>query len=68
MLGNVYINKIHARQCFCIISLYCMEDFPHPFNFIVVHPKESFMPNFKTAIKKRFFNGATSNRFLHVTM
>ena len=35
MLGNVYINKIHARQCLCISS-YCNEGFSHPFNFIVV--------------------------------
>ena len=25
MLGDVYINKIHARQCLYIISLYCRE-------------------------------------------
>ena len=36
MLGNVYINKIHARQCLYIISLYCREGLPHPFNFFVV--------------------------------
>ena len=36
MLGNVYINKIHARQCLYIISLYCRECFSHPFNFFVV--------------------------------
>ena len=36
MLGNVYINKIHARQCLYIISLYCREGFSHPFNFFVV--------------------------------
>ena len=35
MLSNVYINKIHGRQCLCI-SLYCTEGFSHPFNFIVV--------------------------------
>ena len=35
MLGNVYINKIHARQCL-YISLYCREGFSHPFNFFVV--------------------------------
>ena len=32
MLGNVYINKIHAKQCLCI-SLYCREGFCHPFSF-----------------------------------
>ena len=36
MLVNVYINKIHARQCLCIISLHCKEGFSHPFNFLVV--------------------------------
>ena len=36
MLGNVYINKIHARQCLYTISLYCREGFSHPFNFFVV--------------------------------
>ena len=35
MLGNVYI-EIHARQCLCILSLYCKEGFTHPFNFIDV--------------------------------
>ena len=36
MLGNVYINTIHARQCSYIISLYCREIFSHSFNFFVV--------------------------------
>ena len=36
MLGNVYINKIHARQCLYIISLCCREGFSHSFNFFVV--------------------------------
>ena len=35
MPGNVYVNKIHARQCLYMISLYCREDFPHSFNFFV---------------------------------
>ena len=56
MLGNVYINKMHARQCLYIISLYCREGFSHPFNFFVVSKG-----NFKTARKKRSFIGATSN-------
>ena len=65
MLGNVYINEIHARQCLHIISLYCRKGFPHPFNlFVVSKAKESFTSNFKTARKKRFFNGTTSNWFL----
>ena len=37
MLDNAYLNKIHARQCLYIISLY---------------PKESFKSNFKTGRKK----------------
>ena len=36
MLGNAYINKIHARQCLYIIRLYCKEGFSYPFNFFVV--------------------------------
>ena len=36
MPGSVYINKIHARQCLYMISLYCSEGFPHSFNFFVV--------------------------------
>ena len=67
MLGNVYINKIHARQCLYIISLYCTEVFPI-LSISLLYPKESFTYNFKTARKKRFFNGATSNWFLYVTM
>ena len=33
MLGNVYINKIYARQCLFLI---CWEGFSHPFTFFVV--------------------------------
>ena len=36
MVGNVYINKIHAKQCLYIISVYCREGFSHPFNCFVV--------------------------------
>ena len=36
MLGNVYTNKMHARQCLYIISLYCREGVSHSFNFFVV--------------------------------
>ena len=61
MLGNVYINKIHARQCLCIIRLYCREGFPI-LSISLLYPKESFTYNFKTARKKRFFNGATSSQ------
>ena len=47
MLGNVYINKIHARQYLYKITLYCRGGGGgggfHPFNFLL-HPKESFMP------------------------
>ena len=46
MLGNVYINKIHARQCLYIISLYCREG-----SISLLYPKESFKCNFKTARK-----------------
>ena len=38
MLGNVYINKIHAKQ-FLYISLHCRGGFSHPFNFFVVSKK-----------------------------
>ena len=61
MLGIIYIIKIHARKCL-YISLYSREGFSHPFNLL--YPKASFTYNFKTYRKKRFFNGATSNRFL----
>ena len=61
MLGIIYIIKIHARKCL-YISLYSREGFSHPFNLL--YPKASFTYNFKTSRKKRFFNGATSNRFL----
>ena len=36
MLGNVYIDKIHARQSLYIISLYFKEGFSHSFNFCVL--------------------------------
>ena len=45
MLGNVYINKIYARECLYIISLYCRQSSFHLFTFFV----ESFTSNFKTA-------------------
>ena len=35
ILGNVYINKVHARQ-YLQICLYCREGFSHPFSFFVV--------------------------------
>ena len=35
MLGNAYVNKIHARQYLYIIRLFC-RGFPYPFNFFVV--------------------------------
>ena len=56
MLDNIYINKIHARQCLYIIL------------YSLFHSKECSMSNFKTARKKRFFNWITSNWFLYVTM
>ena len=59
MPGNVYINKIHARQClgkvFPILSI------------SLLFLKTCFRSNFKTAWRKRFFNGATSNWFLYVS-
>ena len=36
MLSNGYIDEIHARQCLCIMCLYCREGFSHAFNFFVV--------------------------------
>ena len=36
MLGNVYVNKIDARQCLYIVSLYCREGFSNSFNFFFV--------------------------------
>ena len=36
LVGNVFINKKHARQCLYIISLYYREGFIHPFNFFVI--------------------------------
>ena len=36
MLGNIYVNKIHAKQCLYIISLYYREGSSHAFNFFVV--------------------------------
>ena len=54
MLDNVHINKIHARQC--LYKVYILgKVFP-----ILLYSEESFTSNFKTARKKRFFNGATS--------
>ena len=60
MLDNVYINKIHARQCLSIISLYYREGFSHAF-ICLLHLKESFTLYIKIARKKRFLIGATSN-------
>ena len=54
MLGNVYINKIHARQCLFIIGLCSREGFSvFPILSIsLLYQKESFTYNFKTATKK----------------
>ena len=68
MLLNVYINKILAMQCLDIISLYLREGFFHPFNFFVVSKGILFTSNFKTARRKRFFNGATCNWFLYMLL
>ena len=53
MLGNVYINQRHARECLHLISLYCRKGFSHSFNFFVVS-KKSFQ-NFR---KKRKGGGS----------
>ena len=58
MLVNVYINKIHSRQCLYIISLYCRKVFLM-LSISLLYRKESFTSNFQTARKKRFFYGAT---------
>ena len=55
MLGDVYVNKIHARQCLYIISSIC-RGFPNPFNFLVVSKGIHHVQLFWTARKKRFFN------------
>ena len=60
MLDNVYSNKIHAKQCLYILGLYYREGFPM-LSISLLYPKESFTSSFKTAKKKRFFIGATSN-------
>ena len=37
-------------------------------SILLLYPEESFAYNFKTTRKKRFFNGATLNWFLYVTV
>ena len=49
MLANVYLYVYIEERLFSILSI------------SLLHPEELFMSNFKTARKKRFFNGATSN-------
>ena len=60
MLGNVYIDKVHAWQCLYIISLYCREGFFHPLNFFV---SKGFLciVSKQTTRRKRIFYGETSN-------
>ena len=58
MLGNVYINKIYARQCLFLICW--VKVFPI-LSLSLLYSKEFFTSNFKTARKKRFFNKATFN-------
>ena len=41
LLGIVYINEIHARQC-VYICLYCRKGFSHSFSISLLYPKESF--------------------------
>ena len=55
-LVNVYTSKIHARKCLYVIINTIGKVVP----MLLISLKESFMSNFKTAWKKRFFNGATS--------
>ena len=56
MLGHVYMYVSVVGKVFPILLI------------SLLYPKESFISNFKTARKKRFFKKATSNWFLYVTM
>ena len=53
ILGNGYIEYV---SIFAMLSI------------SLLYPKGSFTSNFKTASKKRIFNGVTCNWFLYVTM
>ena len=55
MLGN-FIKVYIVGKVFPLLSV------------TLLYPKESFSSNFKTARKKRFFNGAASNWFLYITV
>ena len=59
MLGNVYINTIHARQC--LYNKFILQGSFSILSNFSLYPKESFTSHFKPARKKRFFNGATSH-------
>ena len=54
MLGNVYVNKIHARQCLYIISSFC-RGFPHPFNPCYIQ-KKSFMSSCFEQLERKDFS------------
>ena len=54
ILCNVYINKIHARQCLYIKRLYCREGFSHSFNFFVVS-KGILNVSFQNSEEENFF-------------
>ena len=56
MLGNVYVNKIYARQVLYELRLYWRGGFSHAFNFFAVSKGI-----FQNSREKRFFNGATFN-------
>ena len=49
MLGNIYKYVYIVGKVFPILSV------------SLLYPKEAFTSNFKTARKKRFFNGAISD-------
>ena len=59
MLGNVYINKIHSKQCL-YISLYCREGFFPSFQFLCCIQKILKNPSYiisKQLGKKHFSMG-----------
>ena len=63
MLSNVYINRIHAGQCLYTIVLYCREGFSHPFSHFLSCIQRNLSHLISKHLGRRFFNGATSNRF-----
>ena len=57
ILGNAYSNKINARQCFYIISLYfyIIGKVAPMLSDSLLYSKESFTSNFKTASEEKIF-------------